>query len=75
MERRSSQQLTFYILQIFLFHTEKMKGSGNLTVDKMEGNFNKEDTQVSIGKKDNINDHDLNSISQRKQTGWGKSGK
>ena len=33
----------------------------------MEGNFNKEDTQVSIGKKDNINDHDLNSSGQRKQ--------
>ena len=45
-----------------------MKDLGNLTVDKMEGNFNKEDTQVSIGKKDNINDHDLNSSGQRKQS-------
>ena len=56
-----------------------MKGSGNLTVDKMEGNFNQEDTQVSIGKKDNKIggniDLDLNSIGRRKQSRVGEKRK
>ena len=56
-----------------------MKGLGNLTVDKMEGNFNKEDTQVSIGKKDNKIggniDLDLNSIGRRKQIRVGEKRK
>ena len=56
-----------------------MKDLGNLTVDKMEGNFNKEDTQVSIGKKDNKIggniDLDLNSIGRRKQSRVGEKRK